>query len=85
MSRAKTSHRFRRAKNARTGNQILLRKIGAALGRAAFRITCQSIERHMNRVRAHLEEQRSFAKALREMAQSAALVARQIRSMRGAQ
>lgn len=73
MSRAKTSHRIRRAKNARTGNQILMRKIAAALGRAAVKVACQRIERYVQQIRAINEDTRRFGLALHCMAQQAAL------------
>ena len=85
MSRAKTSHRIRRAKNARTGDQILLRKIGAIYGRAAARITCARIEMQLQQIRASVQAWRDFTKALHKMAEGAALVAQGIRKAWGAQ
>lgn len=84
MSRAKTSHRVRRAKNARTGDQILLRKIGAACGRAAARVTGERIELRLQQIRAFHQASRNLAQALHKMAQSAALVTQQIRRTWGA-
>jgi hypothetical protein len=98
MSRAKTSHRIRRAKNARTGNQILLRKIGAIYGRVAVKVTCERIELQLQKVRAFHQASRDFVQKVRafhqasrdfvqglhKMAQAAALVAQGIRSTWGA-
>lgn len=84
MSRAKTSHRIRRAKNARTGDQILLRKIGAIYGRVAVRVTCERIELRLQKLRAFHQASSDFVKAMRSMAQAAALVVQGIRTMRGA-
>lgn len=85
MSRAKTAHRIRRDKNARTGNQILLRKIGIAYGRAAARITCERIEMQLQQIRAAAQAWRDFTKALYRMAEGAAQVAQGIRKAWGAQ
>lgn len=85
MSRAKTSHRIRRAKNARTGNQILLRKIGAICGRAAVNVTCERIELRLQQIRAFHQASREFVKALHTMARNAAQVAQQIRTGWGLQ
>jgi hypothetical protein len=84
MSSAKTSHRIRRAKNARTGNQILLRKIDAAFGRAAVRVACERIELQLQKVRAFHQASRDFVQGLHKMAQAAALVAQGIRNTWGA-
>lgn len=84
MSRAKTSHRIRRAKNARTGNQILLRKIGAICGRAAARVTGQRIDRHLQQIRAVHQASRNLMLALHTMGHAAALAVQGIRTMRGA-
>ena len=84
MSRAKTSHRIRRAKNARTGDQILLRKIGAIYGRVAAKITCERIELRLQQIRAFHQASREFVKALHKMAQGVALVAQGIRNTWGA-
>lgn len=84
MSRAKTSHRIRRAKNARTGDQILLRKIGAIYGRAAVSVTCERIELQLQKLRAFHQASRDFVQALHKMTQGAALVAQGIRNTWGA-
>lgn len=84
MSRAKTSHRIRRAKNARTGNQILLRKIDAAFGRAAVRVMGERIERYQDQIRSYIQAQRDFGRALYKMAHHFAQVAQQIRTGWGA-
>lgn len=84
MSKAKTSHRIRRAKNARTGDQILLRKIGAIYCRAAVRVTCDRIELRLQKLRAFHQASRDFVQALHKMAQGAALVAQGIRNTWGA-
>lgn len=83
MSRAKTSHRIRRAKNARTGHQILLRKIGAIYGRVAAKIICERIELRMQRIGAFIQASRDTGGALHKMAQGFALVALGIRSAWG--
>jgi hypothetical protein len=83
MSRAKTSHRVRRAKNARTGNQILLRKIDAAFGRAAVRVACERIELLPQKLRAAKLVSRDFVQGMQKMAQGAALVAQGIRNAWG--
>lgn len=84
MSRAKTSHRIRRAKNARTGNQILLRKIGAICGCAAVKVTCDSIELRPQQIRAFRHAARDAGEAMHKMAQGFAQVALGIRNAWGA-
>ena len=83
MSKAKTSHRIRRAKNARTGHQVLLRKIDAICGRAAVKVTCERIELRLQRIGAFLQASRDAGGALHKMAQGFALVALGIRNAWG--